>query len=139
MTHASRNTTTGLKFEERACINGTGINLTKEKLYIYLKSKGIRWQDIISRQIKPDEAYFNPETKELKIYEKKYQQTAGSADEKLQTCAFKILQYEKIGNAIGAKKVTYTYVLSNWFKTSIYKDVLDYIKTVPNCDYIFME
>lgn len=139
MTHASRNTTTGLKFEEQVKINTSGIELTKHKLYKYLNTLGIKWDDIISKKLLPDEAYFDPITKELKIYEKKYQQVAGSADEKPQTCGFKIHQFKKIGNAIGAKKVTYTYLLSSWFAKPEYKDMLDYIKSVEGCDYQIME
>ena len=139
MTHASRNTTTGLKFEEQIKTNTSGINLTKHKLYKYLNTLGIKWNDIISKKLLPDEAYFDPITKELKIYEKKYQQVAGSADEKPQTCGFKIHQFKKIGNAIGAKKVTYTYLLSSWFAKPEYKDMLDYIKSIEGCDYQIME
>ena len=139
MTHASRNTTSGLKFEEQVKTNTSGIELTKHKLYKYLDSLGIKWNDIISKKLLPDEAYFNPITKELKIYEKKYQQVAGSADEKPQTCGFKIYQFKKIGNAIGAKKVTYTYLLSSWFAKPEYKDMLDYIKSIEGCDYQIME
>lgn len=136
-THASRNTSTGLTFERKVVVNRTGINLTKNKLYTYLKEKGIDWQKVISRKLLPDEAYLSGDT--LDIYEKKYQQTQGSADEKLQTCAFKILQYKKIADAIGVTNTRYTYILSDWFKQDIYKDVLDYIRTVPGCDYIFEE
>lgn len=139
MTHASRNTTTGLAFEQYITIKETGINLTKNELYNYLKKKKINWETLISRKLLPDEAYFNPSTGELHVYEKKFQQTAGSADEKIQTCAFKILQYRKLGKAIGATKVTYTYLLSKWFEQPMYKDVLDYIKTVDGCDYIIVE
>lgn len=139
MTHASRDTTSGLKFEEQIKTNTPGIELTKHKLYKYLDTLGIKWNDIISKKLLPDEAYFDTDTKELKIYEKKYQQTAGSADEKPQTCAFKIFQFRKIGNAIGAKRVTYTYLLSNWFAKPEYKDMLDYIKSVDGCDYKIME
>ena len=139
MTHASRDTTTGAKFEQKIQINTTGINLTKYNLYKYMDKLGIKWNDIISKKLLPDEAYFDTNTKELKIYEKKYQQTAGSADEKPQTCAFKIFQFRKIGKAIGAKKVTYTYLLSNWFVKPEYKDMLDYIKSVEGCNYQIME
>ena len=135
MTHASRNTTTGLKFEEQVKINTTGINLTKHNLYRYMDKQGIKWKDIISKKLLPDEAYFDTDSKELKIYEKKYQQTAGSADEKPQTCAFKIYQFKKIAKAIGAEKVTYTYLLSEWFAKPEYKDMLEYIKSVEGCDY----
>lgn len=138
MTHASRNTTTGLEFEKKIKIKGQGIDLSQTKLYKYLKEKEIDWTKIISRQIRPDEAYFNPETKILYVYEKKFQKTEGSADEKPQTCAFKIFEFRKIGKAIGAEKVTYTYIFNEWFKNPKYKDMLDYIKTVDGCDYIFM-
>ena len=138
-THATRDTTTGLNFEKRVSCKRNGFDLTKYKLYSYLKEKGLNWKDILSRKLLPDEAYFNPETKELSVFEKKFQQTSGSADEKPQTCAFKIWQFRKIGKAIGAEKVTYTYIFNDWFKQPIYKDMLEYIESVPGCGYIFAE
>ena len=39
MTHASRDTSTGLIFEEKIKVNKKGINLTKHNLYRYLKEK----------------------------------------------------------------------------------------------------
>ena len=113
MTHASRDTTTGARFEERAHAIANGIDLTKNKLY-------------------------NPDTKQLFVYEKKYQQTPGSADEKIQTCGFKIRQYKKLGKAMGANEIKYIYLLSSWFSQPCYKDALDYIKEVPDCDYIIV-
>ena len=139
MTHASRDTSTGLKFEDKVHIISSGINLTKHNLYRYMDKLGIKWKDIISKKLLPDEAYFDENTKELRIYEKKFQQVSGSADEKPQTCAFKIHQFKKIGNAIGAKSVTYTYLLSSWFAKPEYKDMLEYIKSVDGCDYQIME
>lgn len=41
--------------------------------------------------------------------------------------------------ALGAEKVTYTYILSFWFNKPKYKDMLEYIRTVPGCNYILME
>ena len=64
-----------------------------------MKKNGIDWTTILSRKLLPDEAYYNPITKELSVYEKKYQQTEGSADEKPQTCGFKIWEYKKLGRA----------------------------------------
>ena len=139
MTHASRNTITGLVFENKVQLNKDGINLTKHNLYRYLKEQDIDYKKIISKKLLPDEAYFNTETKEFSIYEKKYQQTPGSADEKPQTCAFKIWEYNKIGKAIGAEKVSYTYIFNDWFKKPEYKDMLKYIRSVPQCDYCFEE
>lgn len=133
------NTITGLEYESRVHIYKDGINLTKYKLYDYLKSLKIDYTKIISKKLLPDEAYFNPETKELFIYEKKFQSVSGSVDEKPQTCGFKIYQYHKIGVAIGATKVTYTYIFNDWFKKPEYKDMLEYIKSIEGCDYIFME
>lgn len=139
MTHASRNTTTGLRFEEKVRIKSNGVDLTKYNLYRYLKSNGIDWEKILSKRLLPDEAYFDTVSKTLYIYEKKFQQTPGSADEKPQTCAFKIWQFQKIGRAIGAETVKYTYIFNDWFKKPEYKDMLDYIRSVPNCDYVFVE
>lgn len=70
---------------------------------------------------------------------KKFQQTAGSADEKPQTCAFKVWEYRKIAAALGLKEVTYTYIFNEWFKKPEYKDMLEYIKSVDGCDYFFWE
>lgn len=138
-THASRDTTTGLNFEKLISCKKDGIDLTKHKLYRYLKEKNIEWESILSRKLLPDEAYFDEKNKVLSIFEKKFQQTAGSADEKPQTCAFKIWEFTKIGKAIGAERVTYTYIFNEWFSQSRYKDMLDYIKSVPGCDYFIME
>lgn len=139
MTHASRDTTTGLLFEERVKIQESGINVTKHELYRYLKSKGIDYTTLISKKLLPDEAFVDVENSRLVIYEKKFQQTAGSADEKPQTCAFKIWEYRKIAAALGLKDVTYTYIFNEWFKKPEYKDMLEYIKSVDGCDYFFWE
>lgn len=133
------NTITGLIFENKVHIENSGINLSKYLLYKYLKEKNIDYTTILSKKLLPDEAYFNPETKELSIYEKKFQKVTGSVDEKPQTCGFKIYQFRKIGQALGATKVTYTYIFNNWFKKPEYKDMLEYIKSIDGCDYIFME
>lgn len=133
----SRDTTTGLKFEEKVQIQSDGINLSKHKLYAYLEKQGIDYRDIISRKILPDECYLVDDS--LRVYEKKFQQTGGSADEKPQTCGFKIQQFRKIGAALGIKPedVSYTYVFNDWFQKPEYKDMLDYIKSVDGCDYFF--
>ena len=76
-------------------------------------------------------------TNTLYVFEKKFQQTAGSADEKLQTCDFKKKQYQKMTKSLNMK-VEYTYILSDWFKQEMYADVLDYIKEMQ-CDYRFVD
>ena len=139
-TNATRNTTTGIAFEKEVQGKNTnGINVTKHSLYRYMTSKGLNWENYISRRLLPDEAYLDYEADELRVYEKKFQKTNGSADEKPQTCAFKILQFNKIAKALGVSKATYTYILSDWFKQPMYKDMLEYIKSVEGCDYYFVE
>ena len=71
----------------------------------------------------------------LFIIECKFQQVAGSVDEKLQTCDFKRKQYQKLMSHANID-VEYIYLLSEWFKNPVYKDVLDYIVSV-NCSYYF--
>lgn len=137
MNYFARNTSTGLAWEEICQADKEGIDLSKHNLYRYLSQKQINWKKLISKKLLPDEAYLV--NNELKVYEKKFQQTPGSVDEKLQTCAFKILQYKKIGRALGVQKVTYTYLLNNWFSRPEYKDVLNYIHSVDGCDYKIME
>lgn len=139
MIHASRDTTTGLVFEEQVKARANGIEVSKHELYRLLEEKGIKWKNLLSRKLLPDECYWDEDTKTLSVFEKKYQQGGGSADEKPQTCAFKIWEFSKIGKALGAEKVTYTYILSSWFAQPKYKDMLDYIRTVPGCDYILKE
>jgi CRISPR/Cas system CMR-associated protein Cmr1 (group 7 of RAMP superfamily) len=139
MTHASRNTTTGLLFEEKARLQVNGTDVTKHKLYQYLSNKGIDYKTILSKKLLPDEAYIDEVNSCLRVYEKKFQQTAGSADEKPQTCAFKIFQYKKIAAALGLKNTTYTYIFNDWFKKPEYADMLNYIKSVEGCDYFFWE
>jgi hypothetical protein len=103
----------------------------------FLDGFGIDWKRIITRRLMPDDAIYVPNIKRVTIIEKKYQQTEGSVDEKLQTSGFKLKQYKKLveGTSI---EVKFIYVLNDWFQNPRYQDVLDYIKEV-NCDYFFNE
>ncbi len=136
-THASRDTTTGLLFEEKVQMEAVGENISKHALYRFLANRGVKWDDIISKKLLPDEAYFDETNNRVIIYEKKYQQTEGSADEKPQTCAFKIYEYRKLFAAMGVTDVSYIYIFNDWFQKPQYKDMLEYIKSVDGCDYIF--
>ncbi len=97
----------------------------------------VDWKNLISRKLLPDDALLVIVRETLFIIEVKYQQVAGSVDEKLQTCDFKRKQYLKLVSSLGLK-VEYVYVLNKWFKKPEYKDVLDYIHSV-NCHYKFEE
>lgn len=161
-THASRDTTTGRKFEEQVYIGGKGIDLSQNKLRNYFEehfphvlfsisrinickrdkekfTKGV--PIVISKELQPDEAYFDPKQLTFNVYEKKTQHGNGSADEKLQTCAFKIAEYRKIAKylEVPPENVHYIYILDKWFNDPKYKDTLDFIKTVDGCDYMLME
>jgi hypothetical protein len=109
----------------------------KNDFYRFLEENGIGWKKIISKRLLPDDALLVIVRETLFIIEVKYQQVAGSVDEKLQTCDFKRKQYLKLVVSLGLK-VEYVYVLSDWFKKPEYKDVLDYINSV-NCHYKFNE
>ena len=109
----------------------------KHDFYQFLTESGIDWKNILSKKLLPDDALLVIVRETLYIIEVKYQQVAGSVDEKLQTCDFKRKQYVKLVSPLGLK-VEYVYVLSDWFKKPEYKDVLDYIHSV-NCHYRFNE
>ena len=100
-----------------------------------MKELEIDWTKIISKQLLPDDSIFVIIKNTLYIIECKFQQVAGSVDEKLQTCDFKKKQYQKLLSNTDIK-VEYVYLLSDWFKDKQYADVLEYIKTV-DCQYYF--
>ena len=109
----------------------------KYAFYKFLEEKNIEWDKILSKRLLPDDALLVIVRETLFIIEVKYQQVAGSVDEKLQTCDFKRKQYLKLVFSLNLK-VEYVYVLNDWFKDPKYKDVLDYIHSV-NCHYKFNE
>ncbi|MDD2288298.1 MAG: hypothetical protein PHG98_01410 [Bacteroidales bacterium] len=107
----------------------------KNGLYTYLTELGINWKDYISKKLLPDSCIYVIIKNTLFIIECKYQQVAGSVDEKLQTCDFKRKQYQKLLSKANID-VEYVYILNDWFRDIRYKDVLDYIHSV-NCQYYF--
>lgn len=113
-----------------------GLILQKHNLYTQLlEARGVDWRSIVSKKLLPDEAYFALKTNTVIVIEKKFQQVAGSVDEKLQTCDFKRKQYEKLLSPLNIN-VEYVYVLNDWFLDKSYKDVLNYI-TESQCHYYF--
>jgi hypothetical protein len=137
-THASRDTTTGLDFEKQIRIDReNGVNISKSKLKSWVKEQGIDILDYLSWAFQPDEAYYLEDTNEVVIYEKKFQQTSGSADEKLGNCAWKIGEYKALFAALGIDQVSYIFIFNDWFKQDRYTKLLAYIKSVPGCDYFF--
>ncbi|OGW74583.1 MAG: hypothetical protein A2Z72_02215 [Omnitrophica bacterium RBG_13_46_9] len=110
----------------------------KHKLYKnLLEPKGVDYKKIISKKLIPDDAILIIKDKTLFIIELKFQEVAGSVDEKLQTCDFKNKQYKKLLAPLKID-VKYVYVLNDWFTKPEYRDVLEYIKSV-GCYYYFNE
>lgn len=110
----------------------------KNKIYAnLLKPMGVDYEKIVSKKLLPDDAILVFVGKTLFIVETKFQTVAGSVDEKLQTCDFKLKQYKKLVAPLGLK-VQYVYVLNDWFKKQEYADVLAYVRSV-GCDYFFNE
>jgi hypothetical protein len=107
----------------------------KYGFYKFLDELKIEWKSLISKRLLPDDSIFVIIANTLFIIECKFQQVAGSVDEKLQTCDFKRKQYQKL-LAPANIEVEYIYLLSNWFRKPEYKDVLDYIHSV-HCYYFF--
>ena len=102
------------------------INANKSKLYKYLK--GINEKNTTLQPAagckEPDEAYIDNVRKTIFIIEKKFQQTEGSVDEKIQTGPFKKFHYSQ---QFPNYKIHYIYCLSDWFKRAEYTSVLDYL------------
>lgn len=153
------NTKTGLHFEERVNFcdlikfrDGysvldekvfykgelVALSLKKHGLYGYLRERGIDHTTLISKKLLPDDALYVLNRNTIYVIEVKFQDVAGSTDEKLQTCDFKIKQYKKLFSDLGCK-VEYIYVLNGWFKKPEYADVLDYINSIEGCAYFFDE
>lgn len=107
----------------------------KGQFYVFLKENGIDWKEYLSCKLYPDNCIYVIVNNTLFIIEVKNQNCAGSVDEKLQTCDFKNKQYQKLLSRLNIT-VKFVYILSDWFRHSRYKDVLDYIISV-NCKYYF--
>ena len=151
------NTKTGLHFEGKVdlltfikkqkgySVKGSEIFYKKERvalsfkkngLYKYLEKNGINYKKYISKRLLPDDAIYVIVNNTMFILEIKFQKVAGSTDEKLQTCDFKIKQYRKLLAKLNFE-VNFIYILSDWFQKPEYKDVLDYIISIKDCYYYF--
>ena len=117
-------------------MNEVAMSFKKYGLYKYLESQGIDYRKFISKKLLPDDAIYVIANNHFYILEIKFQEVGGSVDEKLQTCDFKIKQYRKLLSSLNVE-VQFIYILSDWFQKSEYKDVLDYIISIPGCSFYF--
>lgn len=108
----------------------------KHKLYDRILSPGgVDWRHYLSKQMLPDDALYNLHNNKVYIVEKKFQSSSGSVDEKLQTCHYKKLHYQKMFASLNIV-VEYIYVCNDWFARDEYRDVRQYIADV-GCSIYF--
>lgn len=91
----------------------TSVQVEKKSLQNYLHADYKKQE----KSLQPDEAFIDTDKKTIYILEKKFQQTAGSVDEKIQTGMFKRELYEQM---YPSYTIEYCYVLSDWFKADKY-------------------
>lgn len=123
---------------EKIFYNGKEVALTFKKngLYRYLEKNGVDYKKFISKKLLPDNVLYVIANNTVFVIEVKFQHVAGSVDEKLQTCDFKIMQYRKLFSKLNVE-VEYMYILSEWFQRPEYKDTLDYVISIKGCSYYF--
>lgn len=115
-----------------------GMSVPQKQLYTYfLNLRGIYYEDYNSKEWRPDEAFINFTNNTVYIIEKKFQNCAGSVDEKLPGCHFKKLEYQKLFNPLNID-VVFIYILNDWFLDKRYHDTLDYIEYM-GCYYFYNE
>lgn len=130
-------------FEVRRCEvyeNGglIGLSVPQNSIYSnFLEGKGIDYRRYNSKKWHPDECFINFGNRTAYIIEKKFQNCAGSVDEKLPGCHFKKQEYEKLFHPLGIE-VEFMYIFNDWFRDPRYRDTLDYIVQM-GCNYYFNE
>lgn len=130
-----------ITWNQNVYYNGEKVAEIYQKHDLYknlLEPNWIDYKSLISKKLLPDNAIYVIVRNTLYIIEIKYQETAWSVDEKLQTCDFKKKQYERLLRPLKLN-VEYCYVLrGERFGRPEYKDVLNYIQAVW-CKYFFDE
>lgn len=122
-------------FRGEQCI---GMSAPQKRIYTYfLNPRGVYYNDYNSKEWRPDEAFVNFENQTAYIIEKKFQNCAGSVDEKLPSCHFKKIEYQKLFHALDYN-VEFIYIFNDWFLNSKYRDTLEYIKQM-GCYYFYNE
>lgn len=131
----------GYHIENHAVYRGDfqiGMSVPQKRLYThFLNPRGIYYHDYNSKEWRPDEAFINFENSTVYIIEKKFQNCAGSVDEKLPSCHFKKLEYQKLFHPLHFN-VEFIYLFNNWFLDKKYRDTLEYIENM-GCYYFYNE
>lgn len=115
-----------------------GMSVPQKKLYTnFLNPRGIYYNIYNSKEWRPDEAFINFKNNIVYIIEKKFQNCNGSVDEKLPSCHFKKLEYQKLFQPLNYN-VEFIYIFNDWFKDVKYRDTLQYILDM-GCYYFYNE
>jgi hypothetical protein len=80
----------------------------------------------VSTKKLPDAVFINFKNNTVYIFEKKFQTTRGSVDEKLGICEFLKWQYNKLCSPIGFN-VELIYLLNDWFDGDKYKNFKEFM------------
>jgi hypothetical protein len=116
------------------------VALVTEKFQFYksfLNPLGVDEKKLLSKKLLPDSVVVNFVSREVFVIEKKFQEGAGSVDEKLQTCDFKLKQYQKL-LAETEFVPSFIFLLNDWYSKPEYDDVKNYIRSV-GCYYFIDE
>tara|TARA_Y100000389_G_C17445732_1_gene511483 strand:+ start:176 stop:829 length:654 start_codon:yes stop_codon:yes gene_type:complete len=100
------------------------IKVIKGELKLYMMHSN-KFNIDSEKSLQPDECYIDETNKVINIIEKKFQQSSGSVDEKIQTGAFKRWFYKE---QYPEYTIKYCYCLSDWFKQKRYNPEFRYYK-----------
>lgn len=131
------------RIKQRDTNTVVGYFMKKSKLYQWLKeseeTENLNYKNILSKNLEADGIILliDNGVHNFYIFEKKYQESEGSVDEKLQTFEYKLYQYRRVlEKANIGYTINFAYILSDKFKTPKYSDNLNYI-TLKGAKYFF--
>lgn len=110
---------------------------TQHSFIRFLAEHGIDYRTYWSKKYLPDDTFIDIEHGVARIFEKKYQKSAGSADEKIQTGPFKLKRFKTILEPLGITDVKYAYILADKFHEPCYDDVRDYYADNDEIDLFY--
>ena len=145
------NTSSGLHFEKktklREALKGSGFHLegdlvllsgkpvgqicSGEKLFYKLVDDRSGYapgsaRKLLSKLLRPDEAFLNLANNTVYVVEKKFQERAGSVDEKPQSVRFKQRQYQKLVSDSGLS-IDYFFLFNCLWAQPEYRDMLEFV------------
>lgn len=105
----------------------------KHAFYKFLESRGIKWQDFISKKLLPDDSIYVIINNTFFIIECRFDDEI--KDNELLLYDFKKKQYTRLLSMLNMK-VVYLYLLNDTYRNAEFNDALNYIHSM-NCEYYF--